>query len=226
MDRVRRWLPALFFVVCTGAFLAQPLRHPTHQGRTDDWRWFHFHWEISRTTVVDYGQLPAWNPYQCGGHVHLANPQTQFLSPLAWPALVVGVPLGLKLFIVLHFLAGFASMWWLGAVFRQRPLARAFSAVVFCCSGFFAFHTGGGHSAFLPFLYLPAVLAAFHKGLSDARWLAAAAGLLALMVLEGGVYPVPYSALLLLVVAAYRFLAGGLRWGVLVRLAATGAGAP
>ncbi len=225
MHRVRRLWPLLLFLACTGAFLAQPLWHLTRQGSTDDWRWFHLHWEVSRTTVVDYGQLPAWNPYHCGGHVHLANPQTQMLSPLAWPALVLGVPLGLKLFLVLHLLAGLAGTWWLGGVFGLRGVPRATASVVYCCSGFFAFHIGGGHSAFLPFLYLPALLAAFEKGLSDARWLAAAAGLLALMVLEGGVYPLPYSALLLGVVALYRFLAGGAAWGVLARLAATGTAA-
>ena len=221
MPRLRRLLPALLLLTCAAGFLAQPLAHPTWQGSTDDWRWFHFHWEVSRTTVVDYGQLPGWNPYHCGGHVHLANPQTQLLSPLAWPALALGVPLGLKLFLVLHLLAGLAGVWWLGAVLGQRALGRAAAAVVFCFGGFFAFHVGGGHSAFLPFLYLPAMLAAFHLGLRDARWLAAVAGLLALAALEGGVYPLPYSALTLGVYALTHAVSGR-SFGPLLRLAAAG----
>ena len=201
----RTWLPLLLAPVIAVAFLAQPLWNLDRTGSTDDWRWFTFHWSVSRHTVLEHGQLPVWNPYHCGGNVHLANPQTQYLSPLAWPGLLLGVNLGLKLFILVHLLLGFAGCWWLARDLGLRPWPAALPAALFAGSGYLFMHVGGGHSSFLPFLFMPAALAGFRRSIERPRWVILPAGALALMVLEGGVYPTPYTALLLAAYAVGRW---------------------
>ncbi len=202
-----RWLWAPLTLAVGAILLVAPmLAEPGAVGATDDWRWFHLHWEASRAAVVLHGELPAWNPYHCGGHVHWANPQTQFLSPAWWPTLAIGAPLGLQLFTLLHLAAGLLSMAWLATEHGLSGAARVTACAVWALSGFFAWHVGGGHVAFQPLWYAPAALAAFHRSLADSRWIAALAGVLALMVLEGGVYPVPFTVVLLGVHATYRCL--------------------
>lgn len=198
--------PLLAGVLVALAFAAQPLWNLGSTGSTDDWRWFTFHWAVDRHTVLAHHQLPVWNPYHCGGNVHLANPQTQFLSPLAWPALPLGVAYGLELFLLLHLLLGYASCWWLARDLGLGRWPAAFSAALFVGSGFFFMHVGGGHSAFMPFLLMPAALAAYRRSLADLRWAALAGAVLALLVLEGGVYPAPYTALLLAAYGTGRFV--------------------
>ncbi len=196
-----KWPMAVGLLVAL-AFMAQPLWHLTSTGSTDDWRWFTFHWEVSWHTITQFHRLPVWNPYHCGGNVHLANPQTQFLSPLAWPAAIIGVPLGIKLFMLMHLVLGYLGMWWLARDAGGRPWPATLAASLFVGGGFFFQHVGGGHSSFLPFLLAPAALAAFRRSVDDPRYVAATAGILALMVLEGGVYPAPYTGLLLTIQAA------------------------
>jgi len=223
LSRRRLGLGLLLATVLALAFLAQPLWNWDRSGSTDDWRWFTFHWQVSRTTLLDYHQLPVWNPYHCGGNVHLANPQTQYLSPLAWPGIALGPTLGLKLFVFLHLVLGWLAMAWLARDLALGPWATALAASLFVVGGYFFQHLGGGHSSFLPFFLFPAALAAFRRSLADLRYVALSAALLALMVLEGGVYPAPYAALLLGVYALGRSIQGRGALRPLAVLALTGA---
>ena len=211
MTWVRRWWAPLTLVAGGAVLLLPMLAAPGAVGATDDWRWFHLHWEVTRTALLLHGELPAWNPYHCGGHVHWANPQTQVLSPFAWPALALGVPVGLQLFTLVHLALGLLSMAWLAAEHGITGAARVTACAVWALSGFFAWHVGGGHVAFQPLWYAPAALAASHRALSDSRWIAAVAGVLTLMALEGGVYPVPFTVVLLAIHAAWASAYAG-RW--------------
>ena len=42
---------------------------------TGDTRQFAMMWEVSRVSLRDFGELPSWNPYHCGGVVHYLDPQ-------------------------------------------------------------------------------------------------------------------------------------------------------
>ena len=222
MTTLRRvWVPLT--LAMGGLVLLSPmLSDLSTVGATDDWRWFHLHWEASRAALMLHGELPGWNPYHCGGHVHWANPQTQFLSPAWWPTLGIGAPAGLKLFTALHLIAGLLAMAWLARDLGLTGAALCTACAVWALSGFFAWHIGGGHVAFQPFWYAPAALAAWRRSLMDARWMAAVAGILALMALEGGVYPVPFTALLLLIHAIHRTVTAERGPRPLVGLAASG----
>jgi hypothetical protein len=188
------WLPAFFSPDATGF---------------GDWQFFHHMWEAGYVALTRYGEWPLWDPYHCGGITIFGNPQSQHLSPFyLLLALPLGPTLGTKVFLVLHAWAGFAGMYLLSRREHGLGLPGALLAsVAWAASGFFAWHGSGGHSAFLPFYLTPLVLLAWRAAARDLRYAAAVAALLALVLLEGGVYPFPYLVLLLAFDAAVRALA-------------------
>src|SRR5438045_9396180 len=56
---------------------------------TDDTRQFLMMWEVSRVSLRDFGQLPSWNQYHCGGVIHYLDPHAPFPGPLSFAILLV-----------------------------------------------------------------------------------------------------------------------------------------
>jgi hypothetical protein len=158
----------------------------------DDWDALLFQHGAVLKAAVEYGQLPFWNPWYCGGNVLWQNPQTPLLTPAHALALIAGVPLGVKLTVLLHYLAGFAGMH----VLLRRGLGVAsnlyvwFVAAMFTLAGGAALHVAVGHLTFLPYFYLPWILWLFIEALSSGsfRFATGAAAILALAVWNGGIY--------------------------------------
>jgi hypothetical protein len=158
----------------------------------DDWDALLFQHGAVLKAAVEYGQMPFWNPWYCGGNVLWQNPQTPLLTPAYALALIAGVPLGVKLTVLLHYLAGFAGMH----VLLRRGLGVTsnlylwFVAAMFTLGGGAALHVAVGHLTFLPYFYLPWILWLFIEALSSGsfRFATGAAAFLALAVWNGGVY--------------------------------------
>jgi hypothetical protein len=183
-----------------------------------DWQQFHHAWEAGWIALWRFGEWPLWDPFHCGGITIFGNPQSQVFSPFYFLSFLGGPTVGTKLFLVLHAAAGFGGMF---AFARQAyGLGRAGSAcasAVWAGSGFFAWHGAGGHSAFLPFYFTPLVLFAWRRTADDVRWAAAVAGLFALVLCEGGVYPFPFLVLLCAFDGVARWVRAsraGERWGI------------
>jgi hypothetical protein len=162
-----------------------------------DWDQHLFYYASVLKSVLEYGQLPFWNPWYCGGNVLWQNPQVPLLSPVFPLALVMSLPLAMKINIVLHYWIGLAGMHLLLARslgVRSRIVVTSL-AIVSVCSGALAMHLAVGHSVFLPVLYLPLqlhfVIRAVRSG--SMRDAALAATPLALMVYNGALHAVPMS---------------------------------
>lgn len=158
---------------------------------TDDWRAFAGAWEAGRVALRDFGQLPSWNPYHCGGVVLFSDPQSPVTGPLFWLFLGLPTALAMKLWIVLHLVAGALGARALVKDYRGNTAEQVLAAAVVSACGFCAEHFGGGHLSFTPFLLFPWVLWAHRRALGDPRWSVLTASLLALTVYEGGTYPLP-----------------------------------
>ncbi|HEV8323103.1 MAG TPA: hypothetical protein VG389_15925 [Myxococcota bacterium] len=202
--------------VALGVLFLWPLAlHPTWMG-SGDWAFFHFFEEAFLRAAREHHEVMLWNPWYCGGSFGLANPQSQVLSPFFWVSLALGGTAGLKARIVGYFAAGAAGAHLLAAdTGVPRGLGRFFAGATFASAGFFAWHVGGGHAAFLPFYLLPWTWlcyrrAAAGRGSAGARaaWAAALAALWALMLFDGGVYPLPFSVLLVGFHAAWDLVRG------------------
>lgn len=178
------WLPAFFDPQATGF---------------GDWQYFHHMWEVAWVAWVRYGEIALYDPFQCGGVPLWGDPQAQTYGPWFLLALALGTTLALKIGVVLHTAAGFVGTYLFARdEHRLSPTASTLASIVFCGSGFFAWHIAGGHSAFLPFYFAPLLAWSLRRAFTDPRHVVLVAGLVALTLHEGGVYPMPYFVLLLL----------------------------
>ncbi|MBI5490349.1 MAG: hypothetical protein HY905_23635 [Deltaproteobacteria bacterium] len=208
-----RWLVLSLLAVL--AFFTPLLIRWSMCGQTD-WGYFHFLDEVARRTVLDFGEAPEWNPYYCGGNVLAANTQAHVWSPWFVFPLIFGPAAGVKISIVLHGLIGAAGMWMLLGATGIRGPGRFLGTTLFACAGFFGHQIAAGHVWALPFYYLPFVLLFLLRGCYELRWAALAGAFWGLMAMEGGVYPAPYTgvlvgAVLLAVVLGWTPLEGRAR---------------
>ncbi len=182
--------------VASYAFCSPLFAQPNALG-VYDWDQHLFYYGAVLKNVVEYGQMPFWNPWYCGGNVLWQNPQIALLSP-AYP-LTAFMPLALamKINILLHYWAGFIGMHLLlSRVVGLRSLSLVFFlATVFTASGGPAIHLLAGHSVFLPAFYLPFVMYFFLRSVQTGsiRGSLLAAIPIAMMVYNGGTHILPMA---------------------------------
>jgi hypothetical protein len=185
-----------FYGVLSAAFCAPLFAQPLALG-VNDWDQHLFYYGSVLKNVVEYGQMPYWNPWYCGGNVMWQNPQIAILSPVYPLAAIVPLQLAMKINIVLHYWIGFVGMH----VLVTRVIGVAFLPVVIyiatlvTASGAAAIHLRVGHSVFLPGFYLPLQLYFFFQAYKTGSWkyVWLAAATLALMVANGGTHILPMS---------------------------------
>ena len=95
-----------FWMVLAAVFMWAGLDQPYHVGKNFDWFLFTHHIEVARRTWALYGQLPAWNPYLCGGIPGLGNLQASSVAPMNLWTSIFGTLPGLKLGIWSLFVLG------------------------------------------------------------------------------------------------------------------------
>jgi hypothetical protein len=194
----RLLIPA--YAVVTLYFTAPLLATGANLG-VEDWDVLLFYHAAVIKSVVEYGRLPVWNPWYCGGNVLWQNPQVPLLSPAYLFATVVPLALAMKLDIVLHYLIGFLGMHVL--LTRGFKLAYPpgvfFLACLFTLAGGPVFHLAVGHATFLPYFSLPWVLFFFLRGIARGalRDGVAAAAILAVAIYNGGIHITFMAALAL-----------------------------
>ncbi len=162
-----------------------------------DWDQHLFYYASVLKNLIEYGQMPYWNPWYCGGNVLWQNPQIALLSPVYPLATIVPLQLAMKINIVLHYWIGFIGMHLL--VTRVMGVAFApaviYIATLVTASGAPAIHLRVGHSVFLPGSYLPLQLYFFFRACKTGEWkyVFLSGATLALMVVNGGTHILPMS---------------------------------
>jgi hypothetical protein len=179
-------------VVFCAPLFAQPLALGVF-----DWDQHLFYYASVLKNAIEYGQMPYWNPWYCGGNVLWQNPQIALLSPAYPLAAILPLQLAMKLNIVLHYWIGFIGMHVLVTRVigvRFLPAAIYFATLV-TAAGAPAIHLRVGHSVFLPGFYLPLQIYFFFQAFKTGSWkyLFLSAATLALMVFNGGTHILPMS---------------------------------
>lgn len=190
-----------------------------------DWDALLFQHASVMRSVYEYGQLPFWNPWYCGGNVLWQNPQVPLLTPAYLFTPFVSVAFAIKLTILLHYLAGFAGMHvLLTRIFdiTWRPLL-IYLASLFVLAGGPALHLIVGHSTFLPYFYLPWLLFYFIRAITtgDLRAVVGAAAVMALSLYAGGLHLTFMAAMGLILFSLTASLTRR-EWRPLVTLALVG----
>ena len=195
-------------------------------GETEDGRQFLLMWEAARVSLFDFAQFPSWNPYHCGGVVHWLDPQVPFPGPLFLALAWLPSAAGIKLWILVHLVAGALGVRALSRDAGAGAGGQVLCAALVCCGGTVAEHLGGGQLWFAPFLLFPWALWAQRRAARDARYAVPVAAVLALAVVEGGIYPAPFMLIALLLDAGSTLLLTPHRRGVVRALAVTAVCAP
>ncbi|MGH9221751.1 MAG: hypothetical protein ACRD1W_20760, partial [Vicinamibacterales bacterium] len=164
---------------------------------SNDWDQHLFYYGVVLKNLVEYGQMPYWNPWYCGGNVMWQNPQIALLSPVYPLTAVMSLQLAMKINIVLHYWLGFAGMHLLltriiGLTFLPAVI---YLATLVTAAGAPAIHLRAGHSVFLPGFYLPLQLYFFFSAFKTGEWkyVLLASITMALMVFNGGTHILPMS---------------------------------
>jgi hypothetical protein len=195
-ERYRPLALVAFYGALSLAFCAPLFAEPQALG-TNDWDQHLFYYAVVMKNVVEYGQMPFWNPWYCGGNVMWQNPQIAVLSPVYPLATMMSLQLAMKVNIVLHYWAGFVGMHLLltrviGVTFLPVTI---YLATLVTASGAQAIHLRVGHSVFLPGFYLPLQLYFFFTALKTGEWkyVFLSSSTLALMIFNGGTHILPMS---------------------------------
>ena len=228
------WLRAMglgALALFLSAFAWWPMLAAYPSTQNGDGQYFHRIVEAARVSVVRFHEWPLWNPFECGGVPLWDNPQSIIASPLVWLAIPLGVTRAMEAWYVLHSAFGFVCMWLFARHDLKLSRAATFAAAaIWAFSGFHQHHDSGGHAAFVSFLYLPLSLLLWRRAAEDLRCALGLGLLLATMIYEGAVYPLPHLAVLLAAETLMRAWPKGrllkiIRAGAVVGLVAVSVGA-
>jgi hypothetical protein len=180
-----------------------PALEHIHWWGAHDWAQFYSYYGVPRRAVVQYGELPGWNPYYYGGTLQWGHADDPTLSPLFAPILIWGEVVGSKVDCLLCIFGGMLCMWLLARRLGVSPIASLFAATLWGLNGWHAFHLAVGHMDHLTFLFQPLAVYFFLRSLDDRRWAAAAGAAVAFMFLSGGPYPFIFTSILLVVLSGF-----------------------
>ncbi|MDP3274652.1 MAG: hypothetical protein Q8Q09_05610 [Deltaproteobacteria bacterium] len=158
---------------------------------------FH-HLELAnKITVLEYHQLPAWNPFFCGGNVGLAGPEDSFYAPDTLLRWFFDVGMARHLTVLLGLFLGAEGTFRLARATGSSGLASLSAALImltnsvimplWITNGFFNFTLGFG--------LLPWVCWCLLMGVDKPAYRYLGGFFFAWIFTHAGTYPAPYTLL-------------------------------
>lgn len=159
-----------------------------------DWDYFTARALVSRRAVLEFGQLPSWDPYHCGGMPIAANFQSRTFTPSFLLVLALGPIWGVRLWAIGMLALGFEGGRRLAGALGGGGWAAMFVALAIACNGHVLLHLAAGHLSLLTYLLTPWLM----LGLLQAQraWrpgVCTTAAWAALGLLEGGLQPMLFA---------------------------------
>ncbi len=186
-----------FLFLALAIILILPAFYGGGGGGLDIWQQGLFVAAVPRHIMLTYRQFPFWNPWGSGGVPCLGHPYSSFLSPGYLFTLLFGPVAGLKLRVAAALWLGLTGGYLLGRRFSPGRFAPYLCAGVFLLSSWYPLYMSRWHVEFIPFACLPWLLLFYLKGIEDLRWASWGGVVFALVILDGGTYPLPLSVLFL-----------------------------
>jgi hypothetical protein len=173
-----------------------------------DWDSVTFFRYFTVQSIKRFHQFPFWDPYACGGHDAWGyiDSDTTVVSPWLPLYLFADLRLALRIETAGMALISALGVWTLAGRFTRSAGARCFACVVWAINGRWAGEIGVGHTWHLYYAWMPWVLYFYDRaqGFAEPPWragwwkgAAAAGAFVALMVYNGGLYPLPHTAVML-----------------------------
>ena len=175
----------------------------------EDFQTFGFHdWDVESAyryiTVVSlkqYHEGPWWHPWMCGGFPAFGDTETasNFISPYLPLYLLTDIRVAIRLEVIGGALTGLIGTFLLARRYTKSAALCALVAALYVLNGRWALQAAAGHTWHLQYGLLPWALLFYERALEPGRLKQAlAVGIvMACMVLWGGIYPLPHTALIL-----------------------------
>ena len=202
MDRRQTLARVLLFFVADLIFLRWIWLHFDNWGFWD-WDYQQSLLEVARISLLQYGQVPLWNPYFGGGVNYAGNTLNHVWAPSFIPILLFGTLRGIKLCIFLYL--GIAQ-WGMFRLARYRghdPWSASLAAAIFSFGGVYAQRLTHGHFEWIAIAWVPIVILGIDRcGKEISRSSLCLAGLFfAFIFLDGGPYQFAFFSVFALIYA-------------------------
>ncbi|MDP3997086.1 MAG: hypothetical protein U1C49_02460 [Candidatus Andersenbacteria bacterium] len=121
-----------------------------------------------RIAILNYRQLPLWNPLACGGGAGLANPENSIFSLPFLFVLLAGTLTGFKMGILFSIIVLAMGMIILGKAARLTPLGAFLASLTVVAGSAFVLRLVEGH-VYIAFAYawIPWVLWGWYKAYAN-----------------------------------------------------------
>jgi len=202
MNLNNKWTALIIFAIISLAVFFPIFSNISYWGQ-GDWDQHFFYNEVPRQTILDFHEIPLWDPAQCGGNVLLAHPESVWLSPFFIFVLIFGTVLGLKIQILLHMILGMFGMFLLSKHLKIKTISCYIPPIIFMLSSWFMLHLFVGHTLYLTMVYLPFALLFFLKSFEKPKLIIFSAIALVLMFFGGGTYPFVFAILFMAIFSLF-----------------------
>ncbi|MGD0529358.1 MAG: hypothetical protein ABSE49_29735 [Polyangiaceae bacterium] len=209
LARIVRVVAALAVVVAVLLVVWPLLLHPgTLGGR--NWDQMNTQRAVVAKTLLRFRQLPFWDPYTCGGRPAWSALEGDpvLVSPFLPALLLLPLATAIRVEIVVMAIVAAAGCWLLASRFTRSAALCATCAIVAAVNSRWALQIAAGHTWHLYYGLLPWVLYLFDRSIdpqasrrAGQRDAVLAAVCLAAMVYADAIYPVPQTAVALILYA-------------------------
>lgn len=200
------WLNAFIILCIASLIFLYPIFKNQENWGGRDWYFFQTLSGVARESILEYHQIPLWNPYQMGGIPLLANPQSTFLSPSFIFIILFGVILGQKLQVLAYLILGMFGIYMLSRYLDLGGYSSYLPPVVYMLSSIYALRIAVGHVTWMAMAWIPWVFLFFLKSFETRKNTFIIAIFLTLMVFEGGIYIFSYTVLLLIIYSIFKMI--------------------
>ncbi len=167
-----------------------------------DWDVMTAHRQLAIESLRSYGELPAWNPYACGGfpawgYIEAATNVVSPWLPFYW---LLDIRSAIRIEVLGMALIGATGTYLAAGTLTTSRAGRAAAVVVFACNGRFGLQTASGHAWHLAYALLPWAFYSFERARArgaSVHWLGGLGVVFAMLVYSGGIYPLPHTVLCL-----------------------------
>jgi hypothetical protein len=188
----------VIYVLAAKAFLPGVLDDPPwNLAQYHDDHYYVMHDDVARRTYADYHELPAWNPWYCGGMIGLEFPTSAEVAPEFLLRIVYGTSPGRKLTVLFFVLMGMEGVSRYARKDGASAIGGITAGIAFACMHHFVTLLGWGWVIMFNYDLIPWLALGFEAGLRK-RWAIVGGGaVMAWIVFGGGSYMVPYGTLVL-----------------------------
>ncbi len=157
---------------------------------------------VAIKTIKHYHQFPFWNPYSCGGHTWWGGLENgvNVVSPFFPVYMLCDLPVAMRIEVAGAAAIGVIGAWMLAGRFTKSTGVKLLIAVAFALNSRWSMQASVGHTWHLYYAWIPWAFFFLDRALTTrghtVRELALFGLMLAMMVYNGAIYPVPQTILL------------------------------